>query len=666
MILDDLKIRYKLRISVVGQILILILLLIFIITLFKKLRENELKTLNSAKEVELIKNVASKINKYSIGSYNFDKLKKEYNSLKDTLNEIKNLDKLDKIWKDVETFNKQTKENNDIIIEVMELTDNSILQSNSYIEQVAKKLAHPQQRKQVTTLQRMVIIGANSNTTVNGKIKVLFYRMSKKIEEKEQLILFLNNAIERAEIDVVNLQNTPFAQLPVIALENNNTIKELTLKFITNSESNYKLNENIQKNINLFITELIKESVEDIRDNNSVLKQYILVILFVLIIISIIIIIVNLLVSNSLTSSFYKMIGDFKELAKGNLVKNKYLAENNRKDELGDLEGARIEMTNKISEVINNVIEGANTIALAGESLNLSAQNITQGANEQASSSEQISASMEQMGANISENNNNANETSKISVEAAEQMKDLSKVANESLNSISQISDKISIVNDISFQTNILALNAAVEAARAGVHGKGFAVVASEVQKLAERSKNMANEIDEISHFSIKHANDTKKILDELVPKIEKIAILIKNISHASNEQNSGVKQVNTAITGFNDISQSNASISEELASSAEELASSAEELKQTVSYFKIEGKDKKNDDVEIVYSKSEDISFNDNKAELENETEMNKYDITETKEKTKDIIQVKTPIKDKGYDLDLGKYEEDNEFESF
>jgi len=670
MILDDLKIRYKLRISVVGQIAILILLLLFITTLFKKLSDNELKTLSFAKEVELIRNVASKINEYSVGIYDFNKLKKEYTILKDTLAEISNLEQLDKIWKDLETFNKQTEENNDIIIEVMELTDNSILQSNSYIEQVATKLAHPQQRRSVSVLQRMVIIGANSNTTVNGKIKVLFYRMLNKIEEKDKLLVFLDDAIERAEIDVVNLQSTPFAQLPVIALENNNTIKELTLKFISNSESNYKLNNNIQKNINLFITELVKESVEDIRGNNSILKNFILIIFIILLIISVFIVVVNILVSKSLTNSFYKIINNFKELAKGNLVKNKNLTQNNRKDELGDLERARIEMINKLSEVINNVISGANTIAIAGESLNISAQNITQGANQQASSSEEISASMEQMGANISENSNNAGESSKMAIDISQLMSELNKTSNESLNSINQIADKISIVDEIAFQTNILALNAAVEAARAGVHGKGFAVVASEVQKLAERSKKMANEISQTSLLSSKYTNDTKKILDEIVPKIEKISSVIQEIAHASSEQDSGVMQVNEAISGFNDTSQNNAAISEELASSAEELASSAEELKQTVSYFKINEVNTEIEDFNVDLSEPEnkDIYSNTKTEEDVDFNEIDVTDVTETKEISENTIEPK-PVKekiDKGYNLNLGKYDDDSDFESF
>jgi len=665
MIINDLKIRYKLRISVVGQVIILILLLIFIATLFKKLNDNELKTLNSAKEVELIRNVASKINEYSIGAYEFNKLKKEYILLKDTLNENRNLEQLDKIWQNVVSFEKNGSENRSILSEVMKLTDISILQSNTYIEQVAKKLANSQQRRSVSVLERMVIIGANSNTIVNGKIKVLFYRMLNNIKAKEQLLSFLDKAIERAEIDVVNLKSTLFEQLPVIALENNKKIKEFALKFISNSESNHKLNESIKKDINLFVSNLIKGSVEDIGKNNTILKSFITLILIVLILLSVIVIVVNLFVANALTSSFEKMIGDFKELAKGNIVKNNYLVQNNRKDELGDLENARIEMIDKLSEVISNVIEGSDTIVHAGESLNTSAHNITQGANQQASSSEEISASMEQMGANISESSNSAGETSKITIQVASQVKELSMVVNQSLTSINKIADKISIIDDIAFQTNILSLNAAVEAARAGEHGKGFAVVASEVQKLAERSKKMANEITQTSMESSKYMSNTKKLLDEIVPKVEKIAFLIKGISNSSSEQDSGVLQVNNAISGLNDVSQNNAAISEELAASAEELAASAEELKRTVLYFKIDDvAEIENDNSEFLQEENS-ISAN-TVSVIDNKSDSMETIIKEVRETTDNKSKIKNKGIDEGYNFNLDKRDDDSDFESF
>jgi methyl-accepting chemotaxis protein len=165
--------------------------------------------------------------------------------------------------------------------------------------------------------------------------------------------------------------------------------------------------------------------------------------------------------------------------------------------------------------------------------------------------------------------------------------------SNESVKSTTQsindITNKISIINDIAFQTNILALNAAVEAAHAGVQGRGFAVVAVEVRKLAERCREAADEINKLSANGVSVAKVAVKQFDEIIPEMELTAKLVQEISSSSGEQNAGIDQVSSSIQLLNMVAQQNAAASEEMATSAEELANQAEELKQIVSFFKIE-----------------------------------------------------------------------------
>jgi methyl-accepting chemotaxis protein len=259
----------------------------------------------------------------------------------------------------------------------------------------------------------------------------------------------------------------------------------------------------------------------------------------------------------------------------------------NQKDEIGVLADSLTNMAGKLRKIVGDIRVGANNIASASEQMSSNSQEMSQGASEQASSAEQVSSSMEQMKSNIQQNTDNAQQTEKISKNAAESIRKGNEAAQNSVQSMKDIAEKISIINDIAYQTNILALNAAVEAARAGEYGKGFAVVASEVRKLAERSAEAASEIDEKSKSGVEISEKAGKQLEDIVPEVEKTSQLVQEITASSNEMNSGADQVNNAIQQLNQVTQQNAASSEELATSAEEMASQADQLKETIAYFK-------------------------------------------------------------------------------
>ncbi len=270
--------------------------------------------------------------------------------------------------------------------------------------------------------------------------------------------------------------------------------------------------------------------------------------------------------------------------------------------EVGQLMQGLATMQASLVRVVSTVRQGSESVAIASAEIAEGNHDLSARTEAQASALEQTAASMEELGGTVRQNADNARKANQLAMsastvamqggEAVARVVDTMKGINESSR---KISDIISVIDGIAFQTNILALNAAVEAARAGEQGRGFAVVASEVRSLAGRSAEAAKEIKSLINASVERVEQGTALVDqagvtmaEVVNSIRHVTDLMGEISAASNEQAAGVAQVGAAVTQMDQVTQQNAALVEEMAAAASSLKSQAGELVQAVSVFKL------------------------------------------------------------------------------